>query len=90
LKSSKQLLRDEEPQRWQGKRLERAAPIAFWLNSRVWARYLESRGPKTRFVMLLQYPKKVRPPVEDAVSALWSEICRGKFSSRSEGEPQSS
>ena len=88
LRSSKQSLGGEEPQTWKGKGPERAASLAFWLYSMVWAWYLESQGPTPRFVKLPWYPQKVRPSFVDAVSTLRAEIWRGRVSSQSEGEPR--
>lgn len=88
LRSAKQSLGGEEPQTWKRKGPERAASLAFWLYSVVWAWYLESQGPKPRLVKLPWYPKKVRPSFHDAVSELRGELWRAEVSSRSEGEPR--
>lgn len=86
LRSSKQSFGGEEPQSWKGRGPERAASLAFWLYSFEWTWYLESPGPKPRFMKLPWYSTKARPSFVDAVSALRVEICQARVSARFEGE----
>jgi hypothetical protein len=86
-RNEKQYLGGEDPQTWKGKGPERAASLALWIYSMVWAWYLTTYGTKKTWLSRPWYPAKSRASFVDALAALRRVLWRNSISSRCTHRP---